>query len=236
LRSARQIDRILCLPPAGATAGVFAPVRQQLPSEIELALFDLPGHGARGAEPPIASMRALIDTLVPEVLPFTDRPFAVFGHSLGAKVGFELGRALAARGRPPAHLFVAASPSGSFPDSGRDLHLRSADDLVAELRRLGGTPERVLDEQRLLDRLLPAIRADFQLAAEYQVLPGPRLDCPVTAFAGTLDPDISVDDVAGWARHTSGPFRLARFAAGHHFLKQRAAEIADEILRALEGP
>jgi surfactin synthase thioesterase subunit len=111
--------------------------------------------------------------------------------------------------------------------------LRSRAELVAELRRLGGTSERVLDAEGLLGRLLPAIRADFQLAAEYEVLPGFRLACPVTAFAGTLDPDITVDDVAGWACHTTGPFRLAHFEAGHHFLKERAAEIVGEILRAL---
>jgi medium-chain acyl-[acyl-carrier-protein] hydrolase len=158
----------------------------------------------------------------------------MFGYSLGAKVGFELARALVRHGRPPLHLFVAASPSHRFPDSGRGLHLRSPEELVAELRRLGATPARVLDEKRLLPRILPAIRADFQLAAEYKVLPGPPLDCPLTAFAGTLDPDITVDDMAGWARHTRGPFHLTSFAAGHHFLQGRAAEMVGEIRRALE--
>jgi surfactin synthase thioesterase subunit len=230
----RICARLLCLPPAGATAGVFRPFRPLLPSEIELAAIDLPGHGTRRVEKPIGSMPALVDALLPEVLPFTDRPFAMFGYSLGAKIGFELARALAARGRPPLHLFVAASPSQSFPDQGRGLHLRPCEELVAELRRLGNTPARVLDEKRLLLRLLPAIRADFQLAAEYEVLPGPPLDCPLTAFAGTLDPDITVDDVAGWARHTRGRFRLARFDAGHHFLQGRAAEMVGEILHSLE--
>jgi medium-chain acyl-[acyl-carrier-protein] hydrolase len=226
--------RLLCLPPAGATAGIFRAFRPVLPSEIELVPFDLPGRGARRAEPPIGSMRALVDALLPEALRVADRPFAMFGYSLGGKVGFELARALAARGRPPEHLFVAASPSQRFPDHGRGLHLAPREALVDELRRLG-TPARVLEEPRLISRLLPAIRADFQLAGEYEVLPGPRLDCPVTAFAGTLDPDISIDDVAGWAGHTTGPFRLARVeAAGHHFLKGRAAEIVGEISRALE--
>jgi medium-chain acyl-[acyl-carrier-protein] hydrolase len=224
--------RLLCLPPAGATAGIFRPFYALVAAKLELAPLDLPGHGPRRAEPPIGSMPALIDALLPEVLPLLERPFAIFGYSLGAKIGFELARALAARGRAPVHLFVAASPSHRFPDHGRGLHLRPHEALVAELRRLG-TPERVLEAEPLLGRLLPAIRADFQLAAEYEVLPGPPLACPVTAFAGTRDPDISVEDVAGWARHTTGAFRLARFEAGHHFLKERASELVDEILCAL---
>jgi medium-chain acyl-[acyl-carrier-protein] hydrolase len=242
MRSAAEMTRarqwaagtLLCLPPAGATAGIFSAFRPFLPAELALLPLELPGHGARFAESPVGSMRALIDRLLPEALALTPRPFAMFGYSLGAKIGFELARALAACGRSPVHLFVAASPSDRFPEHGRGLHLRSRDEVVAELRRLGGTPARVLDEERLLGRLMPAIRADLQLAAEYEVLPGLRLACPVTAFAGTRDPDITVEDVAGWARHTSGPFRLTRFDAGHHFLKERAAQIVDEILRALE--
>jgi surfactin synthase thioesterase subunit len=232
----RGAIRLLCFPPAGAPAGIFAPLCAQLRSDaVELTPMELPGRGARAAEPAIASMPALIDRLLPSALSLGDRPLAVFGHSLGAKVGFELARALAAHGRPPVHLFVAASPSHRFPDAGRGLHLRSQPELIAELRRLGGTPERVLGEERLLERMLPALRADFQLAVEYEVLDGPRLACPVTAFAGTLDREIAVEDVAGWATHTTGPFHLARLEAGHHLVKERAAEIADEIARALES-
>ena len=189
-------------------------------------------------EPPLGSMPALLDRLLPETLALADRPFAVFGHSTGAKVGFELARALALHGRPPAHVFVAACPAFEFPAWGRDLHTRPRDELVAALQRLGGTPAHVLEDARLVDLLLPMIRADFQLALEYEVLSGPTLDCPLTAFAGAHDPNIAVDDVAGWKRHTTGSFQLVRLDAGHYFVRERNADLVGEIVRALakEGP
>jgi surfactin synthase thioesterase subunit len=179
-------------------------------------------------------MSALVDRLLPELLALDDRPFAVFGHSLGAKIGFEAVRRLAAHGRRPVHLFVAASPADRFPGWGRGLHLRPRDELVAELRRLGGTPPRVLEDERLVDLFLPMVRADLQLAVEYDVSPGAPLDCPLTAFAGTLDPDITVLDVAGWQRHTHGRFRLVPLLAGHHFMRERAAELVAEIAGEIE--
>jgi medium-chain acyl-[acyl-carrier-protein] hydrolase len=179
-------------------------------------------------------MAALVERLVAELAPSTRGPFVVFGHSVGAKIGFEIARSLAAIGFAPRHLFVAASPSDTFPARGKGLHRLSREGLVRELRAMG-TPERVLASDRLLDMLLPSIRADFQLATEYQVLPGPKLQCPLTAFAATRDPDVAVEDVAGWERHTTGPFRLERVDAGHHLLKERPVDLVRRIILGIEG-
>jgi surfactin synthase thioesterase subunit len=132
------------------------------------------------------------------------------------------------------HLFVAASPSDGFPARGKGMHLLPREALVRELATLG-TSAIVLQNERLLDLFLPSIRADLELATEYRVLPGPTLTCPITVFAGTRDPEISVCDMEGWARHTTGPFLLKHIPAAHDVIKERPAAIVDEILRALEG-
>jgi medium-chain acyl-[acyl-carrier-protein] hydrolase len=225
---------LVCFPNAGRTAAaLYARWRPLVPAWIRLVPVELPGRGARSHEPPIGSMPALVETLLPEILALGDRPLALFGHSVGAKIGFEIARRLAERGREPLHLFVAASPWDRYPAWGKDLHQRPRDELVAEVRRLGGAPPRLLDDARLVDLLLPVLRADFQLAVEYQAPPGPLLGCPITAFAGTLDPDIALGDVAGWASHTRGAFRLAPLDAGHHFVRERAADLVGEIAAAL---
>lgn len=225
--------RLACFAHAGSSTAQFAAWRRLVPDWIALAPIELPGRGARSGEAPIASMPELVERLLPELLELDDRPLALFGHSLGAKVGFELARRLAERGRAPAHLFVAASPADRYPARGRGLHLRPRDELVAELKRIGAAPERVLDDARLVNLLLPVLRADLQLAVEYQAAPGAPLDCPLTAFAGTRDPDIAVDDVAGWSRHTRGPFRLQPLDAGHHLVRERSTELVGELTRAL---
>lgn len=231
----RPQARLFCFAHAGGTARAFAPWWPLLPQSLDLFPVELPGHGWRMDEAPIGSMAALLDRLLPDVLPHADRPFALFGHSTGAKVAFELSRALVEQGRRPLHLFVAACPAFGFPAWGAGLHTRPREELVAALQRLGGTPVRVLADSKLLDLFLPVIRADFQLALEYEVLLGPALECPITAFAGARDPDIAIDDVDAWRRHTTGPFRLTRLDAQHHFVSERAAEIVGEIARALDG-
>jgi medium-chain acyl-[acyl-carrier-protein] hydrolase len=225
--------RLLCFAHGGGTAGVFTPWRAILPESIALSPIELPGRGERSDEPPLGAMAALVERLLPEALPLAEGPFAAFGHSTGAKIAFELCRALLARGRAPAHLFVAASPALGFPAWGQGLHRLPREALVAELRKLGGTPPGVLHDAPLLDLLLPAIRADFQIALEYEVLPGPTLACPITAFAGARDPHLAIGDVAGWRRHTTGPFDLVEVDAGHHLVKERRAEIVGAVARAL---
>jgi surfactin synthase thioesterase subunit len=227
--------RLLCFPHAGGTAQVFTRWRPLLPPWLELSTIELPGRGTRADEPPITSMNAMLETLLPHALALADRPLAIFGHSMGAKIGFELARRLAALGRAPVHLFVAASPWCRFPVHGCGLHLRPRDEFVAELVRLGGTPLHLLADPSRLDPLLPTLRADFQIAVEYEPLPGPQLACPVTAFAGTLDPHIAVDDVAGWVAHTSAAFRLSRLEVGHYFVKERATDVVTQIVHSLAG-
>jgi len=227
--------RLLCFPHAGGTTQAFARWKPLLPGWLELSTIELPGHGPRSSEPAIGSMRAMIELLLPEALALADRPLAIFGHSVGAKIGFELARALARSNHPPVHLFVAASPSHGFPETGRGLHLRSRDEFIAELRRLGGTPTWLLEDERRIDPLLPTLRADFQLAVEYRVFPGPKLDCPVTAFAGTLDPHVSVEDISAWRSHTTGTFRLAQLEVGHYFVKERAPDVVARIVQTLTG-
>jgi medium-chain acyl-[acyl-carrier-protein] hydrolase len=219
--------RLVCLASAGRTTALFVAWRALVPPWLTLAPIELPGRGARSHEAPLGSMPALVDRLLPEVLAGGER-IALFGHSLGAKIAFELARRV-----PTAHLFVAASPSERFPSWGQGLHLLPQKELVAEIRRLGEVPARLLDDERLVELLLPMIRADFRLAVEYQPPAGPPLDCPLTAFAGAGDPHITVEDVAGWRRHTRGAFWLRTVAAGHHFVRERAAELVGEIAAAL---
>lgn len=217
--------RLVCFASAERTTGLYTGWRALLPEWLTLSPIELPGRGARSHEPPIGSMPALVERLLPEI---PDEPLATFGHSLGAKIAFEI-----ARHRRPLHLFVAASPSHRFPSWGKELHRKPREELLAELIR-EGTPTRVLEDERLVDLLLPMVRADFQLAVEYEPPSLPTPDCPITAFAGTRDPDITIDDVASWARHTRGAFRLRPLEAGHHFVCETAAEVVGELVRAME--
>jgi surfactin synthase thioesterase subunit len=222
--------KLVCLASAGRTTAQFVAWRALLPASITLAPIEIPGRGARSHEPPIGSMPALIDRLLPEVMAARAgaERIALFGHSLGAKIAFELARIV-----PAAHLFVAASPSHRFPSWGQGLHLKPRRELLDEIKRIGDTPARLLDDDELVDLLLPSMRADFQLAVEYEPPASPTLACPLTAFAGARDPHITVEDIAGWRRHTRSGFYLHTLDAGHGLVRERAAELASTIAAAL---
>lgn len=225
--------KLVCVPGAGQTTALFATWPALMPDWLSLVPLELPGRGTRIDERPHQTMEQLVERLLPDLLALDDQPLTIFGHSLGAKIGFELARRLVAHGRDPVHLFVAACPHDRYPAWGRTLHLRPRNELVAELRRLG-TPPLVLRDQELVDLLLPMVRADLQLAAEYEAgASAAPLPCPITAFAGQRDPNITIGDMAAWASHTRVGFRLAVFDADHDFVRGRAHELVAAIVGAL---
>jgi surfactin synthase thioesterase subunit len=157
-------------------------------------------------------------------------PLALFGHSMGAIVAFELARAL---GRDVVHLIASGSAGPSLPRGGRGLHQLPHDELVAELERLGGTPEEVLQNRELLDLLVPRLRADLTASETYRRRPAPLLACPITVLGGRDDRAVSGASLAAWADETTGGFAQHMLAGDHFFVSTRRAEVLGLIGRAL---
>lgn len=159
----------------------------------------------------------MVETLAPILLPYLDLPFALFGHSLGGLISFELARLLRRDyGKAPVHLFVAGCAAPQLSDSQPPIHNLPEPEFVAELRRLKGTPEGVLRQPELMRMLLPCLRADFEMGATYQYAAGEPLACPISAFGGLADPEISRADLEGWREHMTATF-VARMLPGEHF-------------------
>jgi medium-chain acyl-[acyl-carrier-protein] hydrolase len=164
-------------------------------------------------------------------------PFALFGHSFGALVAFEVARELRRRGGPePAHLFISARRGPRRPDPVPPLHGLSDDRFLAEVRsRYGGIPDAVLEEPELLALLLPTLRADLQAVETYTSEPDTPLEVPMTAFGGLNDPWASLEDLEAWADETRGRFHITRFPGGHFYLNESEAALL-EALETQLGP
>jgi surfactin synthase thioesterase subunit len=189
------------------------------------------GGGARGRRrAPLAD--ALAAELVADGLP--DR-YALFGHSMGALIAFELARRLPRAGRPPPiALYVSAHRAPHVPDPVPVAAHRFDDaELIARLRELQGTPEEVLSDPELRAVALPTIRADFAVCETYALDPGPPLDCPVVVYLPGDDDRISVEDARGWERHTTGPFALVRLRGDHFFLRSDPGELLADLAARL---
>jgi medium-chain acyl-[acyl-carrier-protein] hydrolase len=219
--------RLLCLPNAGAGASTFRGWSASLPEDIEVLSVQLPGREERLSERPFDNLPELIAALGPAIEPWLeDSPFAIYGHSMGALIAFELARWLRAAYRPmPRHLFLAGHRGPHLPDPGPFFHTAPDADLLDELRRLCGTHPHVLGNRELMALYLPTVRADLAVCETYQYVPGPRLACPITAYGGTRDTEASAYELLGWREHTTRNFRLRMFEGDHFFPISARAEM-----------
>jgi medium-chain acyl-[acyl-carrier-protein] hydrolase len=229
-RSSAGRLRLFCIPYAGAGAGVFRSWPALLPPEIEVYGLSLPGRADRLCEEPFTELRLMIIAATKALKPFLNRPFALFGHSMGALVAFELVRYLRELCQTlPRHLFVSGFRAPHLPDPRPTLHDLPRRDLLEELRRLNGMAPEVLKNSELIDLVLAPLRADFRVVQTYSHSPQPPLSCPITVYGGTADPDIRLSDLEAWRRHTRGMFAVTTLPGDHFFLNTALAPLLKDL-------
>jgi surfactin synthase thioesterase subunit len=214
--------RLLCFPHAGGAAAAQHALSAAVAGPLEPLVVQYPGRHDRFTEPFAERTGQIVDAVLRELPPDpAGRPLALFGHSMGALVAFETARALQARGRPPAALFVSGRQGPSLPLPARWPGAPSDDELLAEMRLLAGTDEGLLADPMLLELVLPALRADYALLSAYVYRPGPRLLCPVVALTGDTDLRVPVAEVAAWERETERGFSTHVLPGGHFYLDEQ---------------
>lgn len=229
--------RLFCFPNAGGGAQIFHLWGDSMPLSIEVCALRLPGREARLAEPAFNSIQPLVVALAEALFPYFDRPFAFFGHSMGAKVAFELARYLqTTRGIEPRHLFVSGSNGPRIPRSGRPIYGLPDMEFIEELRKLNGTPPEVLEHPDLMRLMLPLLRADFELVETYKYLPGRLLNCPISAYGGLEDVEVPSAQLAEWRGETTGPFNQRMFPGDHFYLHAARESLIQMIYLDLRLP
>ncbi|EST32926.1 thioesterase II family protein [Streptomyces roseochromogenus] len=221
-------SRLICFPHAGGAAGGYRDWSLDAPWDVEVYAVQYPGRGDRFDEPAATDMESLLDDLVPALTGACtagELASAVFfGHSMGAAVAYEAARRLAVTGRPPAALVVSGQPAPSRTRGGA-LHRATDGELLADLRRLGGTAQEVMGNSALLEALLPTIRSDYRLIETYRPLPGGTLGIPVTVLYADDDPEVTADEAAAWGEVTAGTCEVEVFTGGHFYLETRRATV-----------
>lgn len=226
--SARSPRRLFCFPYVGGGSWIYRGWSDHAGEELEIIPVALPGRDKRLWEKPYSGLFPLVNVLA-DVLP-RDKPFAFFGHSMGALIAFELARELQRReSRLPFCLFASGCGGPQIPRRSAPRHLLSDADLVAELRDLGGTPEEVLQDSGMMELFLPAIRADFAIVETYEYAPSNLLDCPIVVLHGDQDRETTGDDASAWHFITSSTFRMDTFHGDHFFLHAARESIVSLI-------
>jgi medium-chain acyl-[acyl-carrier-protein] hydrolase len=226
--------RLFCFPYAGGGAFIYRNWQESFLATIEVCPVQLPGRGERLKELPFTQIKPLVEATAEALLPFFDKPFAFFGHSMGALISYELAHLLRReQAAAPTHLFV----SGHSAPHLRNRQVISYDlpdvEFVEELRRLKGTPEQVFEHPELLNLMIPLLRADFEICETYSSSHEPLLDCPINAFGGAEDEEVPREKIEGWREHSSGDFSMHILPGGHFFIHTQQPAIVRNVVREL---
>ncbi|MGW5080875.1 thioesterase domain-containing protein [Micromonospora echinospora] len=217
--------RLFCLPYAGAGASAFRRWAAEFGPGVDVTPVQLPGRENRITEDPRFSVADVAEAIASRA----DRPYAIYGHSMGGRLGFDVVRELRRTGRPlPLRLYVggARAPHVRTPGPFDGLSRAGDDELLRRLGEGGGLPAELLDHPELVELLLPLLRADFGRVDDYRHVPGEPLPVPIVAFAGRTDRAVTRDQSAAWAEHTAAGFTLHELDGGHFFLHDRLPELA----------
>jgi medium-chain acyl-[acyl-carrier-protein] hydrolase len=226
--------RLFCFPYAGGSALIYRNWQKQLPPSIEVCPVQLPGRGYRLHEPLFTDIRPLAEAAAEGLAPHMDKPFAFFGHSMGALIAFELARFLRRESRrSPLQLFVSGRSAPQLPVTDAPLHNLPEAEFREALRRLNGTPLEVLEHEELMEVMSPLLHADFSVCETYAYSEEAPLDCPITAFGGLADQEVPRERVEAWGAQTNSTFLLRMFPGDHFFINTAQPSLLMALAREL---
>ncbi|XP_041371014.1 S-acyl fatty acid synthase thioesterase, medium chain-like [Gigantopelta aegis] len=215
---------LFCFPWAGGGSNFYSAWGEKISENVEVVGITLPGRESRFKEPCDYTVQSLVDEISAAIHEYCKRkPFAFWGHSLGALLAFEVALTMKQKyGSELEHLYVSGVSAPQSPmrkQNQPDVSKMTKEEFLQFLRRLGGTPPEILENPEMMKPYLPALRTDYSLLDQftYELPEGdPPLSCHVSFFDGDKDKE---HDVYAWKQLTSGPFRVKKLPGGHFYLK-----------------
>jgi surfactin synthase thioesterase subunit len=228
--------RLFCFPYSGAAASIYYSWTKLLPPAVELISIQLPGRANRLSEPLLTSVQPAVDEIVEAISQLLEKPFALFGHSLGAIIAFEVARSLRRGGlSAPARLFVSSHCAPQLPDDSPQMHSLSDIELIESLQRLNGMASEILENAELMALLLPILRADLTMSETYDYQDDKPLSCPISAYGGLQDSHVGRNELDAWRSQTTGEFRLRMFPGDHFYINASRPLLLEALARDLDS-
>lgn len=227
--------RLFCFPYGGGGAAAFRTWQNHFPATVEVCPVQIPGREGRLNEPRATRLISLVEDIAESLSELFDKPFAFFGHSLGALIAFELARQLRRdHSAQPVHLFASGRRAPHIPDSSPHIYNLPAHEFIAALSRRSYVPKEILERPRLLEFVTPTLRADYEMVQTYAYKPEAPFDFPITAFGGTEDVDETAEHIEAWKSQTHASFTLHMFPEGHFFVQSSQPALLQVIAEQLQ--
>ena len=227
--------RLFCFPFAGGGATAYRKWAGSLGPHIEVCAIQLPGRESRLLDPALDDVDALVAALLEHLPSYFDRPYAFYGHSMGALLAFELTRSIEKLDglRGPERLFLAAHRAAHLPLQRPPMSTLSDADFIEKIRSYGGFVDEILNNSEMMELILPTIRADFRLCDHYKLKDQTPIQCPIHVFAGSQDAQTLLDSTYAWSLRSKAPVDVQVFSGGHFFMHSHMNEVHDAIKKRL---
>ncbi|WP_193664931.1 alpha/beta fold hydrolase [Bacillus mycoides] len=231
----KAVMRLFCLHYAGGSASFYRSFVSSLPDNVELIAVQLPGRERRLSEVPYRQMKPLIEELSEAIIPMLDRPYSIFGHSMGALVGFELIRSLRLKGElEPYAFFASGHRAPHLSRSKPAIHNLPDNEFVQALIDYDARiPKEILEDKETLNVFLPYLRSDFEVCETYAYRIDNPLSCRIYAYGGSEDDAVNFTQVTSWNKQTTEHFYAKEFPGGHFFVDTSKQMVLQEISQIL---
>jgi medium-chain acyl-[acyl-carrier-protein] hydrolase len=217
--------RLFCFPYAGGSADLYRNWQRWVPKQVGISLVHLPGHGRNIGQRPFSRLLSLVNLIADAMVNQTTVPYAFFGHSMGGLISFELAHELLRRsGLGPRHLFISGRPAPHWRELSPPKFNLPHELFLAELKKLNGTPQEVLDHPELMALFLEVLRADFEAVETYEYRPTSPLPCSITVYSGLDDVQCPVESCYAWQQQTSATCKVTMFNGDHFFIRSPTQE------------
>ena len=223
--------RLICFAYAGGSARVFEPLSKLDFEDIEVIAVQLPGRGSRIIEPFLNNISDVVNEFYPVLNGFLDRPYILFGHSLGAKIAHACIRKIAENGALlPSNVVLSGSAAPHVSLRQNPVYKQSDAGFIEQLRLMGGTPDEILANDEIMQILLPVLRADFQISETYkEPIPKKKIDCPYSLWIGEDDQSVTLESAKAWSEHFSGQAGLTQFPGGHMYIESEMESVLSAL-------
>jgi len=222
--------RLFCFHHSGGSASGYYPWIDHLSPHIEMITIQLPGRENRFGEPLNNNLKDIVAELSKRFVDYKDKPFILFGHSLGALMSFEFAKSIKQLYSIfPSHMIISATKAPHLPF--RMKHLSQLDNqaLKEHLKIYNGIDERILEDDELLDLFLPIIKSDFSICESYHFLESKPFPCDILALSGDQDETVTPEEILAWKKYTEGKFEHLSFPGKHFFIKDHQKKILEII-------
>lgn len=220
--------RLFCVPFAGGSALAFSKWKRLLGKGIQLHPIELAGRGTRLKIPLYNTLNEAVDDVYNMIKDhIDDKPYALFGHSMGCWIIYELYFKIKENNHQlPLHVFLSGRRAPDIRKKEKQFYKCSLQELKSEVLKLGGTPPEFFQDEELLNFFLPVLRSDFKITETYQYFErNEKLDCSVTVLSGKSDESITTNDLIAWKNHANSNFTIRKYNGGHFFIQDSMQEV-----------